>query len=234
MGHDQAVVEQRETATAPVSEQFLHLSRVGGFASSHPWPNRKNRAIVRDEVSRRRDRELARRFTRLLQRILAEEHRLILHLHATRGSLTLALADAVWNATVVAVGHWCDTVSAGYPGDWKDGNPRAAGLFFHDCAKQHRRIVPLRRTPAEAYDELSRFELTPDLVVTAATSALDAVDDVKLALKRSPAARVVGLGWRTTGVGDAIRDFARQNLVELDSLEDAWCVWRDHRGHMCL
>jgi hypothetical protein len=82
-------------------------------------------------------------------------------------------------------------------------------------------------TSASALYEMQRFELTPHVIFTSASTGREAWNDLCLASRRVPLAIVMGRFWRSDGVGGAVRDFVRESMVDLDVVDDAWCVWRD-------
>ena len=183
---------------------------VAAFAARHPWPKRVGRAVP-DQRSRRRDEARVLGVCEPLHRILADDRCLITQWRPSRGVLTRCLAASLWNAVVVAA---LDADA----GDW--------GLFFRDCAHYRDRIVALRMSPEDALEELRRFSLIPHVIATTPRTAREVWSDLTLACARAPQAIVVGTGWRDATVADAVRDFVRHDILELEAFDDAWCVWR--------
>ena len=215
---------------SPLSDDFSAFEdverRISALREAFPWP-KSPLAARADRLSRRRDELVCLGCERLLERHMDDQRWLILHWRATRGIVTRVLASKVWNAVVVAVGHWNDAINTDYPPGVRRGDTPAAGLFFDDCRRFRDRIVPMRRTPAQSLDELASLSLSPQMIFTTARSGTELAEDLALWTERVPDAPLMGTGWLRGPVGEMARDFARRNVVELDALDDAWSMWRE-------
>jgi hypothetical protein len=175
---------------------------------------------VPDARSRRRAEAGALGICEPLLQILSQDRWLVMQWRPSRGVLTRLLAASLWNSVVV---------TALKASDLHTLDPFAADrdLFLQDCARYRDRIILLPMAPEQALEELRLFGLLPHIVATTPRTARDVWRDLELASAGAPQAIVVGSGWRDATIADAVRDFVRYEVVELEASDDAWCVSRD-------
>jgi hypothetical protein len=89
-------------------------------------------------------------------------------------------------------------------------------------------------TPKNALDELLRFDLVPHVIFSNAATGRQAWNDLTLALQWASTAYIIGAGWRDSVIAEAVTDFVRDRTVQLESLGDAWCVWREQERWLPL
>lgn len=200
------------------------LGKLDQLCRSHSWPS-SSLPLVHDAPSQAWESLRAGALLPVFELAVGESCPVVVELRATRGLVARMAARAIWDATVVAVGHWCGPHATAYHEGWRKAAPAAFPLFARDLAECRARTVPLRKTPGEALDELKKFDISPGVVIAGGVGE-EVAADVARYLEAFPAARFVGAGWRGP-VGDAVRRVACRLELEVHVVGDGWLVWRD-------
>lgn len=147
-----------------------------------------------------------------LKSVLNTDIKLIVELGSWLGTSTRFILDNAPQAVVIAIDHWKGSTEHFTMPYVAPFLPILYETFLVNCWQYQDRLIPMKTTTLLGLQEISDFNLTPDLVYVDASHDYDSVtSDLEKTYSLFPNTIICGDDWLYEPVQKAVNDFAARN-----------------------